>query len=127
MRQILAAATLVALLLVTVSVSGYAAAGSARATAKKGGVYRVAFEHSFGFTDSFDPTGEYYQYSFNIFSNLMIRTLVGYNHVAGPAGNKLVPDIARSVPTPTDGGKTYTFHLKQGVKFGPQVKRAVTS
>jgi peptide/nickel transport system substrate-binding protein len=100
---------------------------AARATVQKGGTYRVAFEHTFGFTDSFDPTGEYYQYSFNIFSNLMIRTLVGYDHAPGPAGNKLVPDIATSVPTPTDGGKTYTFHLKQGVKFGPPVNRAVTS
>ncbi len=86
---------------------------------KPGGTYRVAFEQAFGFTDGFDPTGEYYTYSFDIFSNLMIRTLVGYDHVAGPAGNVLVPDIATSVPKPTNGGKTYTFHLKQGVKFGP--------
>ena len=57
----------------------------------------------------------------------MIRTLVGYDHVAGPAGNKLVPDIATTVPKPTDGGKTYTFHLKPGVKFGPPVNREVTS
>ncbi len=91
---------------------------------KPGGVYRVAFEQSFGFTDGFDPTGEYYTYSWAIESNLMIRTLVGYDHVAGPAGNKLVPDLATTVPTPTDGGKTYTFHLKHGVKFGPPVSRA---
>ena len=43
------------------------------------------------------------------------RTLVGYNHVAGAAGNKLVPDVATAVPEPTDGGTTYTFHLKRGV------------
>ncbi len=92
-----------------------------------GGTYRVAFEQSFGFTDGFDPTGDYYTFSFEIFSNLMIRTLVGYNHVAGPAGNVLVPDIATAVPKPTNGGKTYTFHLKQGVKFGPPVDRPVTS
>ena len=60
-------------------------------------------------------------------SNLLVRTLLGYDHVAGPAGNKLVPDIATSVPAPTDGGKTYTFHLKRGVKFGPPVDREVTS
>ena len=77
--------------------------------------------------DGFDPTGEYYTYSFAIESNLMIRTLVGYDHVAGPAGNMLVPDLATTVPQPTDGGTTYTFHLKPGVKFGPPVSRAVTS
>ena len=92
-----------------------------------GGTYRVAFEQSFGFTDGFDPTGDYYTFSFEIFSNLMIRTLVGYNHVAGPAGNVLVPDIATTVPKPSNGGKTYTFHLKRGVKFGPPVNRQVTS
>ena len=106
---------------------GAGGAPAASSVPSKGGVYRVAFEHSFGFTDSFDPTGEYYQFSFNIYSNLMIRTLVGYDHVVGPAGNKLVPDIATSVPAPTDGGKTYTFHLKPGVKFGPPVSRPVTS
>ena len=56
-------------------------------------------------TDGFDPTGEYYTFSWAIESNLMIRTLVGYNHVAGPAGNMLVPDIATAVPRPTDGGR----------------------
>ena len=68
---------------------------------KAGGVYRVAFEQAFGFTDGFDPTGEYLIYSFAIESNLMVRTLVGYDHVAGPAGNRLVPDIATTVPRPT--------------------------
>jgi len=124
MRHMLVA-TFVALLLVVTAGAG-AAAGT-RATPKKGGTYRLAFEHAFGFTDSFDPTGEYYQYSFNIFSNLMIRTLVGYDHMPGPAGNKVVADIATAVPAPTDGGKTYTFHLRQGVKFGPPLNRAVTS
>src|SRR5262249_61604970 len=98
-----------------------------QAGGQRGGVYRVAFESAFGFTDAFDPTGEYYTFSWAIESNLMIRTLVGYNHVAGPAGNVLVPDIATSVPKPTDGGTTYTFHLKHGVKFGPPVNRQVTS
>jgi len=101
--------------------------GSARAVAKPGGVYRVAYETGFSFTDGFDPTGEYLNYSFGIYSNLLVRTLVGYNHVAGPAGNKLVPDVSTAVPKPTNGGKTYTFHLKPGVKFGPPVGREVTA
>ena len=62
-----------------------------------------------------------------IYSNLLVRTLVGYTPRRGAAGNKLVPDIATAVPTPTNGGKTYTFHLKPGIKFGPPVNRAVTS
>jgi peptide/nickel transport system substrate-binding protein len=108
--------------------AGVLASGAGGAAAPKpGGIFRVAFESSFGFTDAFDPTGEYYTFSWAIESNLMIRTLVGYNHVPGPAGNVLVPDIATSVPKPTDGGTTYTFHIKKGVKFGPPVSRQVTS
>jgi peptide/nickel transport system substrate-binding protein len=106
-----------------------AAAGGSGAfgNGKKGGTYRVGWEAAFGFTDAFDPTGEYLADAFAIYSNLMLRTLVGYNHVAGTAGNRIVPDLATSVPKPTDGGKTYTFKLKSGVKFGPPVDRAITS
>ena len=93
---------------------------------KKGGIYRVGWEQSFGFTDNFDPTGEYLGDAFGIYDNLLIRTLVGYKHMVGPDGNTLVPDLATSVPKPTNGGKTYTFTLKS-VKFSPPVNRAVTS
>ena len=102
-------------------------AKTASHTAKVGGTYKVGWEGSFGVTNNFDPTGEYLGEAFSIFSNLLIRTLVGYNHVAGAAGNKLVPDLATSLPVPTNGGKTYTFKLKSGVKFSPPVNRAVTS
>jgi peptide/nickel transport system substrate-binding protein len=101
--------------------------GSAKTHVGSGGTLRVGWEQSFGFTDSFDPTGEYLGDAFGIYGSLLVRTLVGYNHVAGAAGNKLVPDIATSIPAPTNGGKTYTFHLKPGVKFSPPVNRAVTS
>ena len=56
-----------------------------------------------------------------------VKTLVGYEHAAGAAGNKIVPDLATSVPKPTNGGKTYTFHLKPDIKFGPPVNREITS
>ena len=62
----------------------------------------MGFEQSFSFTDGLDPTGEYFQYGMGILSNLLVRTLVGYNHVAGPAGNVLVPDLATAVPAPTE-------------------------
>ena len=105
-----------------------ASAGSTKAnTVKAGGTLNVGWEQSFGFTDNMDPTGEYLGDAFGILDNLLVRTLVGYNHDQGAAGNKIVPDIATSVPKPTNGGKTYTFHLKSGIKFSPPVNRAVTS
>jgi peptide/nickel transport system substrate-binding protein len=103
------------------------AAGSKKDAVKAGGTYKVGWESSFGFTDAFDPTGEYLGNAWALYSSLLVRTLVGYNHVAGAAGNVIVPDIATSVPKPTNGGKTYTFHLKSGIMFSPPVSRAVTS
>jgi len=93
----------------------------------KGGTYTVGWEGSFGFTDNFDPTGEYLGNAWGLYSNLLIRSLIGYKHQPGAAGNDLVGDLATSVPTPTDGGLTYTYHLRHGVKFAPPVNREVTA
>jgi peptide/nickel transport system substrate-binding protein len=43
--------------------------------------------------------------------------LVGFKRAGGTEGTKIVPDLATSVPKPTDGGKTYTFTLRKGIKF----------
>jgi peptide/nickel transport system substrate-binding protein len=111
---------------VVVVAAGSAAKSShAKSQISKGGTLRVGWEQSFGFTDNLDPTGEYLGDGFGILEN-MIRPLVGYKHEAGAAGNQPVPDLATSVPKPTNGGKTYTFHLKN-VKFGPPVNRQITS
>ena len=93
----------------------------------RGGTYRVEWESSFDFTSGFDPTGEYSVQAFGIYSNLLVRTLVGYDHVAGPAGNVLVPDLATSLGTISNGGRTYTFTLKRGIRFGPPLNREITS
>jgi peptide/nickel transport system substrate-binding protein len=112
---------------VAVAAAVVAMAGSAKPHVGAGGTLRVGWEQAFGFTDTFDPTGEYLGDAIGIYSSLLVRTLVGYNHVPDAAGNKLVPDIATSVLVPTNGGTVYTFHLKPGIKFSPPVNRAVTS
>ena len=93
---------------------------------QKGGIYRVGYQEPFGFTDSFDPSGEYLGSAFGIYSNLLIRGLVGYNHVEGAPGNEVVADLAE-VPEAEDGGTTYTFHIKDGVEWGPPLDRPITS
>jgi peptide/nickel transport system substrate-binding protein len=95
--------------------------------AAKGGTYTVGWEQSFGFTNNFDPTGEYLGNAWGILDNLLVRPLIGYKHQGGATGNDLIGDLATDVPTPTDNGLTYTYHLRKGVKFGPPVNRAVTS
>jgi peptide/nickel transport system substrate-binding protein len=94
-------------------------------TAQKGGVLRMQTT-DFGFTNAFDPTGEYLGSAFDLYTTL-IRTLVSYKFVAGDEGNKLQPDLATEVATPADNGLTYTYKLKPNVKFGPPLNRAITS
>jgi peptide/nickel transport system substrate-binding protein len=51
--------------------------------------------------------------------------LVTFKRASGNAGNEIVPDLATAMPTVTDGGTTYTFHVHTGVKFSPPQNRAV--
>jgi peptide/nickel transport system substrate-binding protein len=91
----------------------------------KGGTYRTATE-DFGFNSGFDPTGEYLGSAWGLFSDLLVRNLVTYKHIAGVPGDEIVPDVASDWQTSADG-LTWTFNLKSGVKFAPPVDREVTS
>lgn len=64
--------------------------------------------------DSFDPADMYYAWVLN-FSRLYGRSLVTY--VAGPHGTRTVPDLADSLGAPSDSGRTWTYHLRRGVRF----------
>ncbi|MGH2739376.1 MAG: ABC transporter substrate-binding protein [Actinomycetota bacterium] len=91
-----------------------------------GGILRTAGD-SFEFTAGFDPSAEYLGTAWGYYSNLLVRTLVGYNHVSGAAGNELVPDLATDLPEISDDGLTYTFTLKDGITFGPPVDREIVA
>ena len=39
------------------------------------------------------------------------------DHVAGPDGGRLVPDLALALPRPDDGGRTYRFTLRSGIRY----------
>jgi YVTN family beta-propeller protein len=43
--------------------------------------------------------------------------LTAFERVGGSAGDTVVPDLAVSLPTPTDGGRTYTFRLRPGIRY----------
>jgi peptide/nickel transport system substrate-binding protein len=64
----------------------------------------------------FDPA---FRYSFGYSSLLAITNdgLVGFRREAGPAGYELVPDLATSIPAPTDGGRTWQFHMRSGIRY----------
>jgi peptide/nickel transport system substrate-binding protein len=68
------------------------------------------------FLDSLDPAVAYSALTWSILS-LTNDGLVGYQRAGGLEGNTLVPNLARSIPEPTDGGKTYTFQLRDGPTY----------
>jgi YVTN family beta-propeller protein len=43
--------------------------------------------------------------------------LLTYKRAGGVEGTRLVPDLATSVPAPTDHGRTYTFQLRPGIRY----------
>ncbi|GAA4871370.1 ABC transporter substrate-binding protein [Pseudonocardia benzenivorans] len=79
----------------------------------KGGTLRYA---NSGDWDSLDPADTYYAYSWN-FVRLYGRALVMFKSAPGADGATLVPDLAESLGKSSDGGKTWTYTLRKGVKF----------
>ena len=49
---------------------------------------------------------------------MIYNGLVKYASGTGEAGTEIVPDLAEAMPTVSADGATYTFKLRQGVKFG---------
>jgi peptide/nickel transport system substrate-binding protein len=66
--------------------------------------------------DYLDPqqayTGQSWWAMWNVY-----ETLLTYQHVTGPAGYKLVPGLAQSLPTISKNGKIYHFKLRKGLKY----------
>ncbi|MFI6943245.1 ABC transporter substrate-binding protein [Streptomyces sp. NPDC050418] len=79
----------------------------------KGGT--VTFEHS-DVPDSLDPGNTYYGWVQN-FSRLYGRSLTSFTPAAGTDGLKIVPDLAKSLGKPSADAKTWTYELREGIKF----------
>ena len=43
--------------------------------------------------------------------------LVSLKRVPGPDGETVVADLAKALPTVTDGGLTYAFQLREGIRY----------
>jgi len=48
---------------------------------------------------------------------LAYDTLVTFDNAPGATGLRLVPDLALQLPQPTDGGRTYVFRLRPGIRY----------
>jgi peptide/nickel transport system substrate-binding protein len=40
-----------------------------------------------------------------------------FAHASGTAGTQIIPSVAQAAPTVSDGGKTYTFTIRSGLKY----------
>ncbi|MEO6996621.1 MAG: ABC transporter substrate-binding protein [Terracoccus sp.] len=79
----------------------------------KGGTLRFGMAGDY---DSVDPGDTYYGLSWNFLRNYA-RTLVVFKAGPGAEGTKLVPDLATSLGKPSDNNKTWTYTLRDGIKF----------
>ena len=94
--------------------AGSAAAGGIHNPSDaKGGTLRYA---NSGDWDSLDPADTYYAYTFNFIRNYG-RALLMFKPAPGQQGATLVPDLAESLGRSSDDAKTWTYTLRQGVKF----------
>jgi peptide/nickel transport system substrate-binding protein len=101
----------VALLVAATSVG---AASSATSSALRGGTLRI--NQSAGTFDTLDPQ---LAYVYNDWELLNATQLLLLNHPdrAGLAGERLVPEAAKTFPTVSKHGTVYTYHLRSGLRF----------
>lgn len=80
---------------------------------KKGGTLKFAISSDW---DSVDPGDTYYGLSWNL-ARLYTRSLTMFKVAPGQESSELVGDLAEGLGVPSDGAKTWTYKLRQGLKF----------
>ncbi|MFD7589216.1 ABC transporter substrate-binding protein [Kitasatospora sp. NPDC059811] len=92
-------------------------------TPVKGGTLTVLSNQDFA---HLDPVRNWTMPNMDFGIRLLYRTLVTFKAEPGAAGSELVPDLATDLGRSSDGGKTWTFTLKDGVKYedGTPIKSA---
>lgn len=114
---LLATAALVASAVTACSSSGSSSSGSSAFDPKtcQGGTLYVL--------NQTDATGHHldpariYTSGGGAITSLIFRTLTTRHRVPGQAGDQVVPDLATDIGKASDNAKTWTYHLKDGLKF----------
>lgn len=91
------------------AVLGLAACGSS----EDEGTLRVTYN---AFPDYLDPALSYTLEGWTAMYDTYIPLLT-YAHEEGEAGSEVIPGLAKALPQVTNGGKTYTLFLRDGLKY----------
>ena len=114
MHMRLAAATTVLLMAGTALAFAQAAPDrTALMKQHRGGTLKLTAHGSAG---TIDPEINYTQEFLQVLT-VTNDGLVTFRKSGGKESNDIVADLAEEVPKPEDGGKTYVFKLRQGIKF----------
>ncbi|MFD3654884.1 ABC transporter substrate-binding protein [Streptomyces sp. NPDC058620] len=80
---------------------------------RRGGTLRLV---SSADVDSLDPARTYYVWVW-LLQRMLNRTLMAYPTDPGPAGLVPVPDLAESPGRASDGARTWTYRLRENLRF----------
>jgi YVTN family beta-propeller protein len=87
--------------------------------AVKGGVARFSSSDDFQTDPALYPDGQ--------ISYATCAKLLNYPDAPAPAGTRLIPEVAASLPARSPDGKTYTFTIRKGFAFSPPLHERVTA
>ncbi|MER6397430.1 ABC transporter substrate-binding protein [Kitasatospora sp. NPDC001603] len=89
----------------------------------KGGTLTVLTNQDFA---HLDPARNWVLPHMDFGTRLIYRTLVTFKSEPGSAGSEIVPDLATDLGKSSDGGKTWTFTLRDGLTYedGSPIKSA---
>ena len=97
----------------TIALSAMSPAQAEYKAEHRGGTMRLVARSAAGTLDpQINYTLQYWQISQGLYDGL-----VAFKKANGAEGFVKVPDLAEAIPEPTDGGKTYVFKLRKGIKF----------
>jgi peptide/nickel transport system substrate-binding protein len=85
--------------------------------AHRGGTLTLLLSAFTNAIDSIDPASAYGSFTTRSALSMTNDGLVTFQRVAGSNGTRIVPDLATSLPTVTDGGKTYTFQVRPRIHY----------
>ena len=76
--------------------------------------------------DYLDPALSYGVFTYPM-NAVVFRTLISYAHEPGPAGGRLVPELAEQLPEVREGGTLYCMKVRADARFGAPLHRHITA